>query len=187
MRLRADPPESADAGGRRLLTRPAPRVAGRLPPIDSPGRPGLPTHRCPAKTQHGQPARRAASPSRWSCNPVWSRHHHNVWSVADRARLGWVSDQETAVQLVDAGPLETNIADLVTRQAKAQPQGVALVQPRPAHRSMTWAELNRRIDAHQDHGGNHRLKDTGDEVKAVADKAQCTVDIVAKAAEGFAV
>jgi long-chain acyl-CoA synthetase len=58
-----------------------------------------------------------------------------------------VSDQETAVQLVDAGPLETNIADLVTRQAKAQPQGVALVQPRPARRSVTWAELNRRIDA----------------------------------------
>jgi long-chain acyl-CoA synthetase len=58
-----------------------------------------------------------------------------------------VSDQDTAVQLVGAGPLETNLADLVTRQAKTQPQGVALVQPRPAHRSMTWAELNRRIDA----------------------------------------
>jgi long-chain acyl-CoA synthetase len=58
-----------------------------------------------------------------------------------------VSARETAVQLVDAGPLETNLADLVRLQAETQPQGVALVQPGPVRRSMTWAELDHRIDA----------------------------------------
>jgi long-chain acyl-CoA synthetase len=58
-----------------------------------------------------------------------------------------VSDQDTAVQLIDAGQLETNLADLVMRQAEAQPQGVALVQPRPVRRTLTWAELDRRVDA----------------------------------------
>jgi long-chain acyl-CoA synthetase len=58
-----------------------------------------------------------------------------------------VSEAETPVQLVDAGHLETNLADLVTRQAEAQPDGVALVQPRPVRRMMTWAGLDRQIDA----------------------------------------
>ena len=58
-----------------------------------------------------------------------------------------MNDLDTAVQLVDAGPLETNLADLVTRQAETQPEGVALVQPRPVRRTMTWAELDRQIDA----------------------------------------
>jgi long-chain acyl-CoA synthetase len=40
----------------------------------------------------------------------------------------------------------TNLADLVTWQAEAKPQGVALVQPRPVHRTMTWAELDRRVN-----------------------------------------
>ena len=40
-----------------------------------------------------------------------------------RARLRWVNDQDTAVQLLNAGPLDTNLADLVTRQAEAQPEG----------------------------------------------------------------
>jgi long-chain acyl-CoA synthetase len=52
-----------------------------------------------------------------------------------------------AVQLPDAGSLHTNLADLVTRQAQAQPAGVALVQPRPIRRTMTWAELDGRVDA----------------------------------------
>jgi long-chain acyl-CoA synthetase len=64
-----------------------------------------------------------------------------------RARLGWVNDQDTAVQLLSTGPLDTNLADLVTRQAEAQPGAVALVQPMPVRRTMTWAELDRRIDA----------------------------------------
>jgi len=57
-----------------------------------------------------------------------------------------VNDQDSAFQLIDVGQLETNLADLVTRQAVAQPDRVALVQPRPVRRTMTWAELDRRID-----------------------------------------
>jgi long-chain acyl-CoA synthetase len=53
------------------------------------------------------------------------------------------------VQLLDADaqPLATNLADLVRRQAQAQPRGVALVQPRPTRRTMTWAQLDQRVDA----------------------------------------
>ncbi len=58
-----------------------------------------------------------------------------------------MNDQDTAVQLLSTGPLDTNLADLVTRQAEAQPGAVALVQPMPVRRTMTWAELDRRIDA----------------------------------------
>jgi long-chain acyl-CoA synthetase len=58
-----------------------------------------------------------------------------------------VNDQDTAVELLSTGPLDTNLADLVTRQAEAQPGAVALVQPMPVRRTMTWAELDRRIDA----------------------------------------
>ena len=68
-------------------------------------------------------------------------------SAVRRARLGWVNDQDTAVQLLSTGRLDTNLADLVTRQAEAQPGAVALVQPMPVRRTMTWAELDRRIDA----------------------------------------
>jgi len=58
-----------------------------------------------------------------------------------------VSEQEMAVEPLDAGWLEINLADLVRQQAQARPEGVALVQPRPVRRTMTWAELNRRVDA----------------------------------------
>jgi long-chain acyl-CoA synthetase len=58
-----------------------------------------------------------------------------------------VNDLETAVQPVDAGPVDTNLADLVTRQVQTQPGNVGLVQSRPVRRAMTWAELERRIDA----------------------------------------
>ena len=68
-------------------------------------------------------------------------------SAVPRARLRWVNDEDTAVQLLDAGQLETNLADLVTRHAEAQPRAVALVQPMPMRRTMTWAELDRRINA----------------------------------------
>ena len=49
--------------------------------------------------------------------------------------------------MLSTGPLDTNLADLVTRQAEAQPEAVALVRPMPVRRTMTWAELDRRIDA----------------------------------------
>jgi long-chain acyl-CoA synthetase len=58
-----------------------------------------------------------------------------------------VNEEETALRFADAGPAETNLADLVTRHAKTQPQVVALVQSRPVRRTLTWAELDRRIDA----------------------------------------
>jgi long-chain acyl-CoA synthetase len=58
-----------------------------------------------------------------------------------------VNEGETPAQPVDAAHLETNLADLVARRAEAQPDDVALVQPRPARRRMTWAELDRRVDA----------------------------------------
>jgi len=68
-------------------------------------------------------------------------------SAARRARLGWVNDQDAAVQVIDVRQLETNLADLVTRHAKAQPGRIALVQPEPVPRTVTWAELDRQIDA----------------------------------------
>ena len=52
-----------------------------------------------------------------------------------------------AVEPIDAGWLEINLADLVRRQAQARPEAVALVHPRPVRRTMTWAELDRRVDA----------------------------------------
>jgi long-chain acyl-CoA synthetase len=58
-----------------------------------------------------------------------------------------VNDEDTVVQLLNAEPLENNLADLVARQAETQPEAAALVQPMPARRAMTWAELDRRIDA----------------------------------------
>jgi long-chain acyl-CoA synthetase len=58
-----------------------------------------------------------------------------------------VNDLDTAVQSFDAGPVDTNLADLVTRQEEMQPGNVGLVQPRPVRRTMTWAELEGRIDA----------------------------------------
>jgi long-chain acyl-CoA synthetase len=58
-----------------------------------------------------------------------------------------VNDEDTVVQLLNAEPLGNNLADLVARQAKAQPEAAALVQPMPARRAMTWAELDRRVDA----------------------------------------
>jgi long-chain acyl-CoA synthetase len=51
------------------------------------------------------------------------------------------------VQPIDAEVLVTNLADLVTRQAEGKPDGLALVQPRPSRRTMTWAELDRRVNA----------------------------------------
>jgi long-chain acyl-CoA synthetase len=51
------------------------------------------------------------------------------------------------VQLSEAGLSGTNFADLVRRAAEGHPEAVALVQPRPARRVMTWAELDRRVDA----------------------------------------
>ncbi|HEY6683393.1 MAG TPA: class I adenylate-forming enzyme family protein, partial [Propionibacteriaceae bacterium] len=58
-----------------------------------------------------------------------------------------MNDLDRAVQSVDVGPVDTNLADLVTRQAETQPGGVGLVQPRPVRRTMTWAELEGQIDA----------------------------------------
>jgi len=58
-----------------------------------------------------------------------------------------VNDQDMAVEPIDAGWLEINLADLVRRQAQARPEAVALVHPRPVRRTMTWAELDRRVDA----------------------------------------
>jgi long-chain acyl-CoA synthetase len=68
-------------------------------------------------------------------------------SAVRRARLGWVDEEDTAVQLHNAERLENNLADLVARHAEAQPGAVALVQPIPVRRAVTWAELDRRIDA----------------------------------------
>jgi long-chain acyl-CoA synthetase len=58
-----------------------------------------------------------------------------------------VNDQEARVRHAGTGLLETNLADLVTRQAEAQPEGVALAQPRPVRRTLTWAELDHQVDS----------------------------------------
>jgi long-chain acyl-CoA synthetase len=58
-----------------------------------------------------------------------------------------VNDLDTAVHSVDADALDTNLADLVARQAATQPRDVALVQPKPMRRTATWAELDTRVNA----------------------------------------
>jgi long-chain acyl-CoA synthetase len=68
-------------------------------------------------------------------------------SAVSRARLSGVNEEDTAVQLLNAEQQENNLADLVARQAEAHPRAGALVQPMPVRRAMTWAELDRRIDA----------------------------------------
>ena len=62
-----------------------------------------------------------------------------LWGVTE-AHLG-------GGQLIDTERLETNLADLVKRQLAARADEVALVQPRPVRRTVTWAELDRRVDA----------------------------------------
>jgi long-chain acyl-CoA synthetase len=57
-----------------------------------------------------------------------------------------VNEEAAAVQLTDTGLWESNLTDLVTRQAEAQPEAIALVQTRPARRTMTWAEFDRRVN-----------------------------------------
>jgi long-chain acyl-CoA synthetase len=58
-----------------------------------------------------------------------------------------MSEPEVAAQVSETGSSATNFADLVTQQAEAHPEAVALVQPRPTRRVMTWAQLDRRVDA----------------------------------------
>jgi long-chain acyl-CoA synthetase len=58
-----------------------------------------------------------------------------------------VNAQQAVTQLDDAGLLESNLADLVTRQAQVQPRSVALVQPGPVRRTITWAELERHLNS----------------------------------------
>src|SRR5512133_1613048 len=126
--------------------------AARPQPKDCLDRPKLLTRRSPAaarpsaRIQQGRLGRRGDAPTCSSRPPVCSRHHHNVRLSNVRARLSWVSDQEMAVEPIDAGWLEINLADLVRRQAQARPEAVALVQPGPVRRTMTWAELDRRVD-----------------------------------------
>lgn len=65
-----------------------------------------------------------------------------------RVRLGGVTEAHLGGgQLIDTERLETNLADLVKRQLAARADEVALVQPRPVRRTVTWAELDRRVDA----------------------------------------
>ena len=80
---------------------------------------------------------------------VWSDHVITIMSssAVPRARLRWVNDQDTALQLLDLGQRETNLADLVARHAEAQPGAIAVVQMLPLRRTISWAELDRRIDA----------------------------------------
>lgn len=58
-----------------------------------------------------------------------------------------MNDEQALARLIEGESTETNLADLVMRQAETQPDGVALVQPRPSRRTMTWAELARRVGA----------------------------------------
>ena len=58
-----------------------------------------------------------------------------------------MNDQEGRARQGGTGLLETNLADLVTRQAEAQPDGVALVQPMPVRRTVTWVALDRQVDS----------------------------------------
>jgi long-chain acyl-CoA synthetase len=49
--------------------------------------------------------------------------------------------------VVAAGAGFTNLAELVAAQADSRPDEVAVVEPRPERRSMTWSELNGQVDA----------------------------------------
>lgn len=43
------------------------------------------------------------------------------------------------------GPALTNLADLVARHAEQTPEAIALVQPRPTRRTLTWAEFDQLV------------------------------------------
>ena len=49
--------------------------------------------------------------------------------------------------LVAAGAEFTNLAELISAQADARPDEVAVVEPRPERRARTWSELNDQVDA----------------------------------------
>ena len=49
--------------------------------------------------------------------------------------------------LISASPSETNLADLLTRQVQRQPDRVALVEPGPERRSLTWSDLDQQVSA----------------------------------------
>ncbi len=53
----------------------------------------------------------------------------------------------SAPPLAAAASTPVNLAELVSRRAAERPHATALVQPAPQRRSVTWAELDGRVDA----------------------------------------
>jgi long-chain acyl-CoA synthetase len=58
-----------------------------------------------------------------------------------------VTDHEAPLGVVDGSPAYANLAEHLTRQAARDPGGVAIVQPLPERRAMTWSELDQQVDA----------------------------------------
>jgi long-chain acyl-CoA synthetase len=59
-----------------------------------------------------------------------------------------VTDQEAPLGvLVDSPPAYVNLADHLTRQAADDPNRVALVEPLPEPRTLTWIQLDEQVDA----------------------------------------
>ncbi len=66
---------------------------------------------------------------------------------ADRTVSADLSATSAGAGASSAGDHAINVADLVARQAERQPDGIALVQPGTRRRTLTWAELDRQVDA----------------------------------------
>jgi long-chain acyl-CoA synthetase len=56
-------------------------------------------------------------------------------------------DVEVIPATPDSRPGLSNLADLVAGHAAERPEVIAVVQPGPARRTLTWAELNDQVDA----------------------------------------
>ena len=58
-----------------------------------------------------------------------------------------VTDHEAPLGVVDSYPACVNLADLLTRQSASDPDRLAVVEPLPKRRALTWSELDEQVDA----------------------------------------
>ena len=58
-----------------------------------------------------------------------------------------MTDHRAPLSVVDSPPAYANLTDHLTRQSAVNPDGVAVVEPLPKRRVLTWSALNEQVDA----------------------------------------
>jgi long-chain acyl-CoA synthetase len=58
-----------------------------------------------------------------------------------------VTDRQAPLSVVDSPPAYVNLTDHLTRQSAVNPDGVAVVEPLPKRRVLTWSALDDQVDA----------------------------------------